>query len=67
MVDGGHTLNSWLVPLGRDVPPRVSPDEEVVQLKKDLADMGVDYDENGINEDLHPEIADAFKGMLGLK
>ena len=66
LVDGGHTLNSWLVPLGREVPPRVSPDEEVVQLKEDLTDMGVEFDENGINEDLHPEIADAFKSMLGL-
>jgi len=67
LVDGGHTLNAWLVPLGREVPPRVSPEEEVVQLKKDLDAMGVQYDENGINEDLHPEIADAFKGMLGLE
>jgi NAD(P)-dependent dehydrogenase (short-subunit alcohol dehydrogenase family) len=67
LVDGGHTLNAWLVPLGRDVPPRVSPDEEVLQMKKDLDAMGVTYDENGINEDLHPEIANAFKGMLGLE
>ena len=67
LVDGGHTLNAWLVPLGREVPPRVSPEEEVVQLKKDLDAMGVEYDENGINEDLHPEIANAFKGMLGLE
>jgi NAD(P)-dependent dehydrogenase (short-subunit alcohol dehydrogenase family) len=67
LVDGGHTLNAWLVPLGREVPPRVSPEEEVVQMKKDLDAMGVEYDENGINEDLHPEIANAFKGMLGLE
>jgi len=67
LVDGGHTLNSWLVPLTRDVPPRVSPEQEVVQLKQDLTDMGVEHDENGINEELHPEIADAFKGMLGLE
>ncbi|MBT3200404.1 MAG: SDR family oxidoreductase [Phycisphaerales bacterium] len=66
LVDGGHTLNAWLVPLGREVPPRVSPEEEIVQLKKDLDAMEVPYDENGINEDLHPEIANAFKGMLGL-
>ena len=25
MVDGGHTLNAWLTPLSRAVPPRVSP------------------------------------------
>jgi len=67
LVDGGHTLNSWLVPLSMEVPPRVSPEQEVVQLKQDLADMGVEFDENGINEELHPEIADAFKGMLGLE
>jgi hypothetical protein len=47
-------------------PPRVSPEQEVVQLKQDLAAMGVEYDENGINEELHSEIADAFNGMPGL-
>jgi NAD(P)-dependent dehydrogenase (short-subunit alcohol dehydrogenase family) len=67
LVDGGHTLNAWLVPLGRVLPPRVNQEEEIVQLKKDLDAMGVEYDENGVNEDLHPEIADAFKGMLGLE
>ena len=36
MVDGGHTLNAWLTPLSRAVPPRVSPEEETVQLKHDL-------------------------------
>ncbi len=67
LVDGGHTLNSWLVPLGREVPPRVSPEEEVVQMKKDLDAMEVPYDENGINPDLHPEIADVFKAAFGLE
>ncbi len=67
LVDGGHTLNSWLVPLSREVPPRVSPEEEVVQMKKDLDAMGVPYDEDGINPDLHPEIADAFKAAFGLE
>jgi len=67
LVDGGHTLNSWLVPLSREVPPRVSPEEEVVQMKKDLDAMGVPYDENGMNPDLHPEIADAFKAAFGLE
>ena len=65
LVDGGHTLNSWLVPLSRSVPPRVSPDQEVVQLKKDLDLLGVEYDENGINEKLHPNMAEAFKAMFG--
>ncbi|HUS91820.1 MAG TPA: SDR family oxidoreductase [Phycisphaerae bacterium] len=66
MVDGGHTLNAWLTPLGRAVPPRVGPDEEVVQMKHDLDAMGVKYDADGINPDLHPEIADAFKAAFGL-
>ena len=64
LVDGGHTLNSWLVPLARSVPPRVSPEEEVVQLKRDLDLLGVEYDENGINESLHPNMAEAFKAMF---
>ncbi len=66
LVDGGHTLNAWLVPLSRSVPPRVSPAEEVVQMKQDLDAMGLPYDENGINPDLHPEIANAFKAAFGL-
>ena len=44
MVDGGHTLNAWLTPLTRSVPPRVSPDEETVQLKHDLDALGKPYD-----------------------
>ena len=28
LVDGGHTLNAWLTPLSRELPPRVSPEEE---------------------------------------
>lgn len=66
LVDGGHTLNAWLTPLSREVPPRVSPEEEVVQMKYDLDAMGVPYDADGINPDLHPEIANAFKGAFGL-
>ena len=66
LVDGGHTLNAWLTPLSRDIAPRVSPDEEIVQMKYDLDAMGVPYDADGINPDLHPEIADAFKGAFGL-
>lgn len=65
VVDGGHTLNAWLTPLGRSVPPRVSPEEEIVQLKHDLDVMGFAYDQDGINPDVHPEIADAFKGAFG--
>ncbi len=67
MVDGGHTLNAWLVPLGRAVPPRVDPDRETVQMKHDLDAMGIKYDKDGINPDVHPEIASAFKAAFGVK
>ena len=66
MVDGGHTLNAWLVPLGRAVPPRVDPEQEVVQMKHDLDALGISYDADGINPDVHPEIADVFKAAFGL-
>lgn len=66
MVDGGHTLNAWLVPLTRALPPRVSPEQEAVQLKHDLTAMGVPFDADGINPELHPEIAGAFKAAFGL-
>ena len=66
IVDGGHTLNAWLTPLGREVPPRVGPDEEIVQLKHDLDALGFDYDADGVNPDVHPEVADAFKAAFGL-
>ena len=67
MVDGGHTLNAWLTPLGRSVPPRVSPEEEIVQLEHDLDLLGFPYDADGINPDVHPEIADAFKAAFGIR
>jgi NAD(P)-dependent dehydrogenase (short-subunit alcohol dehydrogenase family) len=57
VVDGGHTLNAWLTPLTRDVPPRVDPSEEIVQLKHDLDVLGFAYDADGFNPDVHPEIA----------
>ena len=65
MVDGGHTLNAWLTPLCRAVPPRVGPAEETVQMKHDLDALGLPYDADGINPDVHPEIADAFKAAFG--
>ena len=67
MVDSGHTLNAWLVPLSRAVPPRVSPDQESVQMKHDLDTMGIAYDKDGINASVHPEIADVFKAAFGVK
>ncbi len=67
LVDGGHTLNNWLCPMEtRALPPRVTPEEEIVSLKRDLTNMEVPFDENGINEDLHPEVAGAFKAAFGL-
>lgn len=66
MIDGGHTLNAWLVPLSMAVPPRVSPEEETVQMKRDLDAMRVAYDADGINAELHPEIAEVFKAAFGL-
>jgi sorbose reductase len=66
MVDGGHTLNAWLVPLSRSEPPRVGPEQETVQLKHDLDVLGLPYDADGINPDVHPEIADAFKAAFKL-
>lgn len=66
MVDGGHTLNAWLIPLSRSVPPRVSSEQETVQLKHDLDVLGIPYDRDGINPDVHPEIADVFKAAFGL-
>ncbi len=67
MVDGGHTLNAWLTPLGRAVPPRVGPQQETVQLKHDLDALGFSYDADGINPDVHPEVAGAFKAAFGIE
>ena len=67
MVDGGHTLNAWLTPLGRAVPPRVGPQQETVQLKHDLDALGFSYDADGINPDVHPEVAGAFKAAFGIQ
>ncbi len=66
LVDGGHTLNAWMAPLGRQAQPRVGAEQETVQMKIDLDRMGVDYDADGVNPDLHPEIADAFKQAFDL-
>jgi NAD(P)-dependent dehydrogenase (short-subunit alcohol dehydrogenase family) len=67
MVDGGHTLNAWLTPLGRAVPPRVGPQQETVQLKHDLDALGFSYDADGVNADVHPEVAGAFKAAFGIE
>lgn len=65
LVDGGHTLNAWLVPLSREIPPRVSPEQESAQMKADLDKMGVPYDADGVNPEFHPEIANVFKQAFG--
>lgn len=65
VVDGGHTLNAWLAPLGRQVAPRVTPDQEPAQMKIDLDRLGIRYDHDGINPDVHPEIAGAFQQAFG--
>jgi NAD(P)-dependent dehydrogenase (short-subunit alcohol dehydrogenase family) len=44
IVDGGHTLNTWLTPLKRSVSPRVSAEEEVFEALKDLEAAGVAYE-----------------------
>ncbi len=68
LIDGGHTLNNWLVPMSnRALPPRVTPEEETVALKHDLTALEVSFDDNGINEKLRPEIANAYKAAFGLK
>jgi NAD(P)-dependent dehydrogenase (short-subunit alcohol dehydrogenase family) len=48
VVDGGHTLNVWLHPLERALPPLVGPKEEVVSLKHDLDLLGIPHDEDGL-------------------
>jgi NAD(P)-dependent dehydrogenase (short-subunit alcohol dehydrogenase family) len=38
VIDGGHTLNTWFrpwTPGGRTLPPRVGPDEEMIEALKD--------------------------------
>ena len=36
VIDGGHTINTWLAPLERRAPARTSPDEEEVERRKDI-------------------------------
>ena len=46
IVDGGHTANVWVAPPAKPKKPRVSRDEEVLQLKHDLDVLGIEYDED---------------------
>lgn len=36
IVDGGHTVNTWLMPLERAVAPRIGPQEELLHAQGDL-------------------------------
>jgi NAD(P)-dependent dehydrogenase (short-subunit alcohol dehydrogenase family) len=48
LVDGGHTLNVWLQPLTRAVPPLVSPEDEIRSLVHDLEVLGIPHDDRGV-------------------
>jgi NAD(P)-dependent dehydrogenase (short-subunit alcohol dehydrogenase family) len=48
VVDGGHTLNVWLRPLTREMPPLVSPEDEVRSLVHDLGILGIPHDDRGV-------------------
>jgi NAD(P)-dependent dehydrogenase (short-subunit alcohol dehydrogenase family) len=48
VVDGGHTLNVWLRPLTREMPPLVSPEDEVRSLVHDLEILGIPHDDRGV-------------------
>lgn len=67
IVDGGHTLNVWLTPLPRVAPPRVTPEEEVRQLKHDLDVLGIKYNENGVATSLPSPMRKHWEKMFGVK
>jgi NAD(P)-dependent dehydrogenase (short-subunit alcohol dehydrogenase family) len=48
VVDGGHTLNVWLRPLTRAVPPLVGPEDEIRSLLHDLEILGIPHDDRGV-------------------
>ena len=48
LMDGGRTLSTWIEPLQRQTPPRVTIEEELAEMKKDLDTLGIGYDENGV-------------------
>ncbi len=48
LVDGGHALNVWLEPVGRERPPLVSPEEETRSLLHDLDVLGIPHDDDGV-------------------
>ncbi|MDR2641195.1 MAG: hypothetical protein LBC74_00210 [Planctomycetaceae bacterium] len=56
-----------LSPLQLEIPPRISLEHETVQLKHNPDAMKLTCVENGINESLHAETANAFKADFVLK
>ncbi len=48
IVDGGISLDHWLEPIERDIPPRVSEEQELIELKQDYDAMGISYDDQGV-------------------
>ena len=50
IVDGGHTLSTWIQPLERAVSPRISVEEEMIEMKKDLDVLGIPYNQDGFSE-----------------
>lgn len=65
--DGGHTLNVWLAPLERKVPPRVSREEEILQLKHDLDVLGIKYDKDGVAYPAPPGLVEYRRRWAGIK
>ncbi len=64
IVDGGHTANVWVAPPAKPKKPRVSREEEELQLKHDLDVLGTEYDEDedGIAPKYQgPEVLEHFK------
>ncbi len=47
LVDGGHTLNTWMTPLTRDIPPRISPEQELIELNLEQDATDNSQDKNG--------------------
>ena len=48
LMDGGRTLSTWIDPLERQTGPRVSAEEELTEMIRDLDALGLDYDDNGV-------------------
>jgi NAD(P)-dependent dehydrogenase (short-subunit alcohol dehydrogenase family) len=36
VIDGGHTVDTWLIPLERSVPARTSPEDEEIEMRMDV-------------------------------